>query len=73
MPTIIGTVRSPERVGLCPTPMLSFAVRRLGLEGAVMVTASHNPATDNGYNVYLGGRCVEPTARGCQIVPPHDA
>lgn len=56
-----------------PTPLLAWAVRDRGAETGIMVTASHNPATDNGYKVYLGGRCVEPTARGCQIVPPHDA
>jgi len=38
-------------IGLCTTPMLYFAVGSLGLDGGVMVTASHNPPEDIGFKI----------------------
>lgn len=49
---------------LRPTPELSFAVRQLGCQVGVMITASHNPKEYNGYKAYWDD--------GGQFVAPHD-
>lgn len=41
-------------VGVGPTPLLYFAAHHLGTDGAVMITASHNPAPDNGFKLMRG-------------------
>ena len=50
--------------GLRPTPELSFAIRQLGCQSGVVITASHNPKEYNGYKAYWED--------GAQIINPHD-
>ena len=47
-----------------PTPELSFAIRHLGCQAGIMITASHNPKEYNGYKVFWED--------GAQIITPHD-
>lgn len=42
-------------LGLCTTPMVYFFTAEDGYDGSVMVTASHNPPTDNGLKVSMRG------------------
>ncbi|MBA4411242.1 MAG: phosphoglucomutase [Odoribacter sp.] len=49
---------------LRPTPELSFAIRELGCQSGIILTASHNPKEYNGYKAYWND--------GSQIVSPHD-
>ncbi|TRZ85665.1 MAG: phospho-sugar mutase [Streptomycetaceae bacterium] len=55
-----------------PTPVIAYAVTALKVGVGVMVTASHNPAQDNGYKVYLGGVVDEINYNGSQIISPTD-
>ncbi|WP_191016458.1 phospho-sugar mutase [Treponema zioleckii] len=50
--------------GLRPTPELSFAIKQLGAQTGVVVTASHNPPQYNGYKAYWDN--------GAQVIEPHD-
>lgn len=49
---------------LRPTPEISYAIRALGCQSGVVVTASHNPKEYNGYKAYWND--------GAQVTPPHD-
>ncbi len=42
------------RIGVCPTPLTYFSVFHLDLDGAIMITGSHNPADYNGFKICLG-------------------
>ena len=49
---------------LRPTPEISYAIRKLGCQSGIVITASHNPKEYNGYKAYWDD--------GAQVVPPHD-
>ncbi len=49
---------------LRPTPVISYAIRKLGCQSGIMITASHNPKEYNGYKAYWND--------GAQVLAPHD-
>ena len=49
---------------LRPTPEISFAIRHLGCQSGIVITASHNPKEYNGYKAYWDD--------GAQVLAPHD-
>lgn len=49
---------------LRPTPEISYAIRTLGCQSGIVITASHNPKKYNGYKVYWED--------GAQVIAPHD-
>ena len=64
-PSLGSGCATDTKTGVVHTPLVPFSVDKYGAQGGVMITASHNPANDNGYKVYYGN--------GCQIIPPHDS
>jgi phosphomannomutase/phosphoglucomutase len=51
---LLSTGLSVTDVGVCPTPLLYFAIHHLGTDGGVMITGSHNPPEFNGFKLCIG-------------------
>lgn len=57
---------------LMPTPILSYAVRALGCDSGIVITASHNPAVYNGYKAYNNSGCQIDEAQASKILEISD-
>ncbi len=51
---LVSTGLSVVDVGVCPTPLLYFAIHHFGLDGGAMITGSHNPPEFNGFKLCVG-------------------
>jgi phosphomannomutase/phosphoglucomutase len=56
-------------IGVVPTPILYFAAAKAGVDGAAMITGSHNPPEDNGFKLLVGTEALH----GAQIAALRDA
>ncbi len=55
---LLSTGCNVTDIGVCPTPVLYFSIQHLNQQGAVMVTASHNPSEYNGFKVCIGSESL---------------
>ena len=62
-----------EDIGICPTPTVGIAVRNLKAAGAIMITASHNPAPWNGLKLFGPDGAVLPAETGQQVRMLYDS
>lgn len=52
MKGLVSTGIDVKFIGLCTTPILNYATLNLNIEAGIMVTASHNPANENGFKIF---------------------
>ena len=55
---LISTGLELQDIGVCPSPLLYFALHRLNPDGGVMITGSHNPPEYNGFKIAVGTRAL---------------
>ncbi len=74
--TLLSSGISVTRIGTVPTPLLYWSLFTLPVEGGAMVTASHNPAPDNGIKLAIGretiyGEAISEIRRRAEIFSTH--